>query len=149
MQIKYHYNSKIKMITIEKTENNVVKPIFQLTLAERDKYLYQIEDQIASKRKLLLSKQKYLEKTVKENAFLEGVRNDYQKYRDYIVKEKQDQLRAMDLLSQYTQDLVTSAQSTEANIMESKRDQSEILREMTKIKRELNEIIGEPASTSD
>jgi hypothetical protein len=118
------------------------KPEFQMSLAERDKYLQQIEQQIAAKRKLLIDKRNYLEKTLKENAFLEGVKKDYQKYRDYIIKEKQDQLRAMNVLKQYTEDLVTSTKLTEVNIRETKRDQKDILREMEKIKMELEEIMG-------
>jgi len=115
---------------------------YQLSLAMRDKYLQQIEQQIAAKRKMLIDKRNYLERTLKENAFLEGVKKDYQKYRDYVVKEKQDQLRAMNVLKQYTEDLVTSTNLTEANIKETKRDQKDILREMEKIKMELEEIMG-------
>jgi hypothetical protein len=115
---------------------------YHLSLAVRDKYLQQIEQQIAAKRKMLIDKRNYLERTLKENAFLEGVKKDYQKYRDYVVKEKQDQLRAMNVLKQYTEDLVTSTNLTEANIKETKRDQKDILREMEKIKMELEEIVG-------
>ena len=115
---------------------------YQLSLAERDKYLQQIEQQIAAKRKMLIDKRNYLEKTLKENEFLEGVKKDYQKYRDYVVKEKQDQLRAMNVLRQYTEDLGVSTKLTEANIKETKRDQKDILREMEKIKMELEEIMG-------
>jgi hypothetical protein len=115
---------------------------YQLSLADRDKYLQQIEQQIAAKRKMLIDKRNYLERTLKENAFLEGVKKDYQKYRDYVVKEKQDQLRAMNVLKQYTEDLGVSTKLTEANIKETKRDQKEILREMEKIKMELEEIMG-------
>jgi uncharacterized protein YjiK len=115
---------------------------YQLSLADRDKYLQQIEEQIAAKRKMLIDKRNYLERTLKENAFLEGVKKDYQKYRDYVVKEKQDQLRAMNVLKQYTEDLGVSTKLTEANIKETKRDQKDILREMEKIKMELEEIMG-------
>jgi uncharacterized protein YjiK len=115
---------------------------YQLSLADRDKYLQQIEQQIAAKRKMLIDKRNYLERTLKENAFLEGVKKDYQKYRDYVVKEKQDQLRAMNVLKQYTEDLGVSTKLTEANIKETKRDQKDILREMEKIKMELEEIMG-------
>ena len=72
---------------------DVQRPEVQLSLAERDKYLSQIEGQINAKRKLLLKKRDYLNKSLKENTFLEGVKNDYEKYRNYIVKEKEDQLR--------------------------------------------------------
>jgi hypothetical protein len=115
---------------------------YQLSLADRDKYLQQIEQQIAAKRKMLIDKRNYLERTLKENAFLEGVKKDYQKYRDYVVKEKEDQLRAMNVLKQYTEDLGVSTKLTEANIKETKKDQKDILREMEKIKMELEEIMG-------
>ena len=67
-------------------------PSYELTLAERDNYLVQIEAQIEAKRNLLLGKRKFLENTLKENQFLEGVKNDYHKYYDYIAKQKMDEL---------------------------------------------------------
>jgi hypothetical protein len=91
---------------------------------------------------LLINKRSYLEKNLKENSFLEGVKGDYQKYRDYIVNEKQEQLRAMNILKQYTEDLEVSTKMTEANIKQTKKDQHDILREMERIKKELDEIIG-------
>jgi hypothetical protein len=54
---------------------DVQRPEVHLSLAERDKYLSQIEGQITSKRKLLLKKRDYLNKSLKENTFLEGVKN--------------------------------------------------------------------------
>jgi hypothetical protein len=133
----------IKPVLIEQMREiqKVQNPEHQLSLADRDKYLQQIEEQIAAKRKMLIDKRNYLERTLKENAFLEGVKKDYQKYRDYVVKEKQDQLRAMNVLKQYTEDLGVSTKLTEANIKETKRDQKDILREMEKIKMELEEIM--------
>jgi len=121
---------------------DVQKPEVQLSLAERDKYLSQIEGQINAKRKLLLKKRDYLNKSLKENTFLESVKNDYEKYRNYIVKEKEDQLRVMDILKQYTEDISVSTKMTEANIKQTKKDQKEIILEMEKIKRELDEIIS-------
>jgi len=121
-----------------------LKPIIQkpqINLADRDKYLNQIERQIAAKQQLLINKRSYLEKTLKENAFLEGVKNDYNKYRNYIVKEKEEQLRAMNILKKYTEDLAVNTDMTNVNIKETKRDQKSILREIAKIKKELDDII--------
>jgi hypothetical protein len=88
-----------------------------------------------------LKKRDYLNKSLKENTFLEGVKNDYEKYRNYIVKEKEDQLRVMNILKQYTEDISVSTKMTEANIKQTKKDQKEIILEMEKIKKELEEII--------
>ena len=56
-----------------------------MSLADRDKYLVQIEEQIQAKRNLLLGKRKFLESTLKQNTFLDGVKNDYDKYYGYIA----------------------------------------------------------------
>jgi hypothetical protein len=57
------------------------------------------------------------------------------------VKEKEDQLRVMNILKQYTEDISVSTKMTEANIKQTKKDQKEIILEMEKIKKELEEII--------
>jgi hypothetical protein len=115
--------------------------IYEFTLAERDNYLNQIENQIQAKRNLLLEKRRTLENSIAQNKFLEGVRNDYQKYHNYIVKQNQDQMRAMDILNQYLGDIVVSGKLTEKDIHNTKREQNNILREMDQIKRNLDEII--------
>ena len=113
----------------------------ELKFADRDKYLLQIEYQIEAKRNLLLEKRKYLDKTVKKNIFLENVVNDYKKYNEYIIRQKQEQLRAMLILKQYTDDLIISTKMTEGNIKKAKTDQKHILYEMDKIKKSLDDII--------
>lgn len=115
--------------------------VYQLTLADRDNYLTQIEGQIQAKRKLLLDRRKSLEGAITENRFLEGVKNDYQKYHNYIVKQNHDQMRAMNLLNQYIGDIIVSGKLTEKDIHKTKTEQTEILREMDKIKHNLDEII--------
>lgn len=114
----------------------------QMNLADRDTYLVQIETQIAAKRTLLLNKKKYLEKTMKQNQFLEGIKNDYQTYHNYIAKQKQEELRAMDILKQYIGDLMVSGKLTDSDIRKTKLEQNEILSEMSKIKKGLDEIVN-------
>jgi hypothetical protein len=119
------------------------KPIIQkMSLADRDNYLVQIEQQIQSKRNLLLSKRKFLDNTIKQNQFLSGIKNDYTKYYDYISKKRQEELAAMNILKQYTDDLIASNKMTESGINQSKHDQLSILDEMKKIQSALDEIIG-------
>jgi hypothetical protein len=115
--------------------------VYELSLADRDNYLTQIEQQIQSKRNLLLEKRKSLEESIKQNHFLEGVRNDYQKYHNYIIKQNQEQMRAMNILNQYLGDIMVSGKLTEKDIHNTRRDQNEILGEMDKIKSSLDEII--------
>jgi hypothetical protein len=93
-------------------------------LADR---MNQIEQQIKMKRQLLLEKRKYLEENVKENNFLENVRNDYKKYHNFILKQKQDQIKSMQFLNQYIDDLMISGKLTEHDIVNSKKEKQGII----------------------
>jgi hypothetical protein len=115
--------------------------IENVSLGERDSQLYYIESQIESKRKLLIEKRKYLQKTIEENNFLEGVKNDYEKYNNYIITQKKDQIHAMSILKQYIEDIITSGKLTDNDIKESKKEQQELLREIENIKKNLDELI--------
>ena len=115
--------------------------VYELSLADRDSYLTQIENQIQSKRNLLIDKRKTLEQTVDKNQFLEGVKNDYQRYHNYIIKQNQDQIRAMNILNQYLDDVIVSGKLTEKDIHNTRHEQSQILGEMDKIKGDLDNII--------
>jgi hypothetical protein len=115
--------------------------VYELNLADRDNYLTQIENQIQAKRNLLLEKRKTLESTVGQNQFLEGVKNDYQRYHNYIIKQNQEQMRAMNILNQYLGDIMVSGKLTEKDIHNTRKEQSSILKEMDQIKNSLDKII--------
>ena len=132
----------IEIRKIEPKPKQYQLPI-KTTLANHDKYLLQIEGQIAEKRKWLLNKRKILKKTVKENRFLEGVKDDYEKYHQFIVNQKESQIKAMSLLNNYIGDIIVSGKLTEKDIKASKSEQQEILSQIDKIKNDLDEIMKE------
>jgi hypothetical protein len=107
----------------------------------RDKYIQQIEDQIKTKKNLLQEKRKYLEKTKEDNQFLEGVKRDYEKYKNHIVREKEDQLKAMNILKEYTDYIKIANKLTDETIQKTEQDQKLILREIDKIKQSMDELI--------
>lgn len=115
--------------------------VVNFSLSERDGYITQIENQIQSKRNLLLQKKKILETTSKQNHFLQGITNDYKKYHNYIINQKEDQIKSMRLLQQYIDDIISSGQHTEKDILKSREEQNNILKEMDLIKRNLDDII--------
>jgi hypothetical protein len=115
--------------------------IYEFTLAERDQHLTQIEELIKTKRDILLKKRKKLQETSKQNVFLEGVKKDYQKYHDYILKQKREQYQSMELLKNYIDDLMVSGELTEKDIENTRMEQEEILNEMNHIKKDLEELI--------
>lgn len=113
-----------------------------IDLAKRDQYLLKIEDEIELRRNFLLEKQKKLEKLSRQNRFLETIKDDYENYHNYIVEQKEGQIRAMNSIKQYVEDLIVSGKLTDQDIRQAKDDQREITSEVKKIREKINEIIG-------
>jgi hypothetical protein len=118
-----------------------IKIPVNMPLVERDERLLHIEDLIEAKRRMLIEKQKKLRFISKQNRFLDTVKNDYVKYYTYISQQKQDQIKALELLNHYINDLSTSGQLSRSNIEDAKVEQQRILREVKSIKNGLDSII--------
>ena len=114
-----------------------------MPLVKRDEQLLQIEELIAAKRKMLLDKQKKIRFISKQNKFLDAIKNDYSKYYGYIVKQKHDQIEALDMLNNYIHDLTTSGKLSKNNIEDAKHEQSKILNELKNIKKGLDGIMND------
>jgi hypothetical protein len=111
-------------------------------LADKDEQLIHLENLIESKRKMLLEKQKKLRFVYKQNQFLDVVRQDYDTYYSYIVKQKQDQVKALQLLNNYVMDLTRSGNLTKHNMADAKHEQRKIVSEMKSIQMNLDEIVS-------
>ena len=114
-----------------------------MPLVKRDEQLLQIEELIAAKRKMLLDKQKKIRFISKQNKFLDAIKNDYAKYYGYIIKQKQDQMEALDMLNKYIHDLTISGKLSKNNIEDAKHEQSKILNELKNIKKGLDGIMND------
>lgn len=109
-----------------------------MTLSERDQYVMIIENEIQKRRELLLEKRKHLKKVRNQNEFLEEVISDYGKYYGYIVEQKQEQMRALDMLNKYINDLIEKENMTSENLKDAKQEQKKIIYEIKKIKKGLD-----------
>jgi len=112
-----------------------------LTLAKKENYLTQIEEQIIAKRKMLLENHNKLKKKKEENNFLTGVKEDYNKYFTYIKGEKEKQIQTMGILNDYLNEIIKKGKLTDEDMAETKREQNEILNSIDSIKSELDKII--------
>jgi hypothetical protein len=90
---------------------------------------------------LLVKKKKELEKKHKLNDYLSDVKEDYNKYYDYIVGEKEQQYNALLLLKEYMSDLVKTENLVDDQLRTAKHDQKYIIEEIDKVKAELDELI--------
>ena len=113
----------------------------QITLAQKDMRLFQLDQEIMNRRRLIIDKTKEMKKKVKVNHFLETVKDDYNRYYDYILKEKQQQLLAMKMLDKYLHSLEQIDELAGTGLSTLKTDQREILGEMSKIKKDLDGLI--------
>lgn len=111
-------------------------------LAQRDLKLIQIYEEIKNKKDLILKKKKDLSKKKNVNAYLEIVNNDYENYYNYILEQKKKELEAMSILNEYIDDLVNTDKLVDTQLKTAKRDQREILNEISKIKGELDKLIA-------
>jgi hypothetical protein len=84
-----------------------------------------------------------LRKTSKQNTFLHDVQNDYSKYYNFIIQQKENQIRSMNIIKQYLNDIVVSGKLTKKDIDEAKHEQENILGEIDHIKGSLDEIMDE------
>uniref|UniRef100_A0A6C0F411 Uncharacterized protein n=1 Tax=viral metagenome TaxID=1070528 RepID=A0A6C0F411_9ZZZZ len=109
-----------------------------LTLAERDSYLFQIERQIEAKRKLLLKKNKLLDKKIKKNEFLEAVKEDYNLYLENVIKETMDKYMALKIIADHIdnviEDGIKNGTINKDDLKNAKKEHKEIIEEMNKIK---------------
>ena len=117
--------------------------VYKSQLEEGDSKLAHIEKVIESKRKFLLEKQQNFKELIKTNHYLSEVKDDYQRYYDYIVQEKQNQIKALNILDTYISDLARSGELTKQNINDTKYEQKRILNEIENIKNNLNTLISE------
>ena len=114
---------------------------YQVNLKSKDQNFMEFQQLIESKRNFLLENQNKCKKLNKTNQFLAEIKNDYSKYSNYIIKQKQEQIQSLELLKKYVNDLSNSGSLSEQNIKDTKYEQNKIMNEIKQIKHNLNEII--------
>jgi hypothetical protein len=114
----------------------------QKSLADRDLKIAHIENEIKNRQKLLLEKRQQLEERKKENHFLEMVTKDYQKYYDYVINEKKQQIQSLVILNTYLENLIKTEKMTDHEIQDAQNEKKNILKELDKIKEELDSLVS-------
>ena len=113
----------------------------QMDLASKDQHFVQLQQLIDLKRKMLLDKQIKYKKISKQNHFLEEIKNDYSNYSNYIMKQKQEQIQALEILHNYVKDLTISGNLSKQNVKDAKYEQKKIIKELKSIKHNLDNVI--------
>jgi predicted RND superfamily exporter protein len=112
-----------------------------MELAKRDLTIQMLKDEIACRKKLLLKKVKELYSVENENEFLGEVVSDYSRYKEYIIKEKQQQYEALQIILNYINTLTKDINTAEQVLSESNYQQKMIYKELSTLKREIDDLI--------
>lgn len=112
-------------------------------LMARDDDIIRLDELIIKKEEMLMKKKHELMMISRDNCFLQGVQNDYNKYYNYISGEKQKQIEALTYLNDYINNLIVSNGLTEHDIMDAKIEQNKILNEIDKIKMNINKLMSQ------
>jgi hypothetical protein len=114
----------------------------RVVLKQNDEKFIHIQDLIEAKKNMLINKQKKLCVISKQNQFLEAVKDDYQKYYGYISQQKEEQIKALEILNNYIAKLTKEGTMSNNNIKDATYEQENIMREIKSIKRNLNGIMN-------
>ena len=114
----------------------------RVVFKNNDEKLLKIDELIEVKRQMLQDKQKTIGKIAKQNNFLEGVKNDYSNYNSIIMKQKHEQIQALELIHKYINDLNSTEQISNQSIEEAKNDQFKIMNEIQSIRQNLEGIVN-------
>ena len=132
---KIHRNDMVMVNPYEMDSTDLI------SLAERDQILMRIENEINNKRQMLANKRNHLKKVVNQNEFLKEVMSDYSKYYEFIMEQKQEQMRALEMLNKYIDGLIQTEKLTSENIKDARKEQKKILNEVKKLKGSLDSLL--------
>jgi len=119
-----------------------------VSIPENDDRLIQIENLIEAKKNLLIKKQKTLSQISQQNKFLGDVKNDYVKYNNFIIQQKQDQIKSFKIINDYINSLTISGKLNKYDIEDAKEEQKKIINEIKSIKHNLDDIIKDTNNLS-
>ena len=119
-----------------------------VSIPENDNRLMQIENLIEAKKNMLIKKQKILSQISQENKFLGDVKNDYVKYNNFIIQQKEDQIKSFKIINDYINSLTISGKLSKYDIEDAKEEQKKILQEIKSIKHNLDDIIEDTQELS-
>ena len=110
-------------------------------LAKRDQKIYQLKEELENRKKMLCLKRNQLKNNLKENIFLREVVEDYDSYNKSIVNEKEKQIAFLKMLHSYIDNISDELNLTDQKLKHSKQEQREILKEISFIKDEIDDLV--------
>ena len=112
-----------------------------MEIACRDNRIMKLRAELLIRQAALKERYSQLRGVRAENQYLDGVIADYEKYYAYIRKLKEDQLLAVETISDYIGNIAMTTELTQEALEASKMQQDELLRKAADIKQELADMV--------
>ena len=113
-----------------------------MDLALRDQKIFQLKAELENRKRVLCAKRQQLKGNMRENNLLKEVAKDYDTYNRHIIDQKEKQVVFLKRLNDYIEDISVDLKLTDNKLKESKMDQREILKEISFLKDELDELMN-------
>ena len=133
------YDTEIDTDTDADTDTTIEK-IDEFDTAKNDTNIYYMKCILEKKKQLLLHKNREVKELAKQNAFLNNVLSDYEKIKLRILEEKRKQQDAIKIISKHISQISKNMNKEDYHMKHLQDDQSVLLEELEKIKREMNEV---------
>ena len=122
------------------TRDLATRDIATRDIATRDLNIQAMKEQLVYRHKMLLDKRDDLRQIQKDNTYLVGIANDYERYYSTIKNERKRQMEAFELISKYVSNIASDTNTTEQLVTESRRQQREITKEIDRLRVELDKM---------
>ena len=116
--------------------------INNMNIGQRDAIINEMDKQIKDKGQILLKNKKNIDNLAKTNTYISDVKNDYNKYYDFIIQDKYKQINALQKIQDYLSSLNTDLNQTVDNGQQHKYHEDKILKEIEQIKSQIDNING-------
>ena len=120
-----------------------------MQLAIRDHKILQMKAELENRKKILCVKRHQLKNNAKENDLLKFVLTDYEKYNTHIISQKEKQIMFLERLNDYIDNINIDLKLTDNKLKESKQEQREILKEITYLKNEIDNLVETTHDNND
>ena len=113
-----------------------------MDVAIKDTLIKQLQQAIKENQDGVLVQMKELDTVQKDNRFLQSIYEDYKRYQNYIIKEKEREKRQMETLVHYLEKIIMETNLTDAMTKRAILEQNHILGQLDNVKSELDKLVS-------
>jgi len=100
-----------------------------------------LENEILDKKNQLVSDLEELEDEREEANFLNSIAEDYKRYNQFIIEQKQKQVNEMMKILDYLDELIETQAVTKYTLNHTKNEQKRVLKEIKSLQQEMDSIV--------